>query len=259
MAPPDFAQLIPGLEAGDAGGGLKPMDHFDWGVKPKKKADADKEEGGTAVAATKDLNGVLPSLRVEGYRAKIPVVLLVLTAALRAQGCMEQSGVFPGVCMGMRQNQFGWIASKAREARQAMVDGTFMQRRWPLQVLGALLLWWLRTYPGQLLTPIPARRMMNEEVHDSDEKLDEALQLVAEPARSILLWAMEFMTELARNQECTGITKQDAANVRKLFICWLVRPFACPCRCSPAFVLCWKSDCPCRHAPFPTDFCTAAD
>ena len=58
-------------------------------------------------------------------------------------------------------------------------------------------------------------------------------QLVAEPARSILLWAMEFMTELVRNQECTGVTKQDAANVSRL---------------SPSRSFVLKSDRPSRYA-----------
>jgi hypothetical protein len=147
--PPDLSKLIPGLHVDGEGGGLSPINHF--------KADHVRD---------------LPCLAMDGYDAPLPIVLLVLTGALRAQQCMDRSNVFPGVSMAMRQRHFGWIADTVRAARAAMGDGTFMTRKWPLQVLASLLLTWMRAYPNQLMGAVPTRRIMDENVHADNEKLE---------------------------------------------------------------------------------------
>jgi hypothetical protein len=152
--PPDLTKLIPELQVDGEGGGLKPINHFN--------AEHVRE---------------LPSMEVEGYDAPIPVVLLVLTSALRAQSCMVRSNVFPGTAMAMRQRHFSWLSAAAHDARVAMSEGTFMSRKWPLQVLAWLLLSWIRAYPNQVVGAIPTRRMVDEDMHADAEKLESASRI----------------------------------------------------------------------------------
>ena len=105
--PPDLTKLIPSLQVDGEGGGLKPMNHFN--------ADHVRD---------------LPSLSLEGYDAPLPVVLLVLTSALRTQLCMERSNVFPGTYFELGAQFLAYFDSDEKRELLAAVDlsqvcGTF--------------------------------------------------------------------------------------------------------------------------------------
>jgi hypothetical protein len=148
---------------------------------------------------------------VAGFNEPVPLILLVLEAALREEGGMVEMGIF--CAPSGEQVEFHSEVEAVGAAKEALRLGCFGRRRWGAHTIATLIKGWFRLLPNRLLSATNSSSLLEDRIMQEPAHAEDAIDCIPEPQQTLLRWFLSLIIEIIRNHEQTQMSILDATVV----------------------------------------------
>jgi len=143
----------------------------------------------------------LPCRKVQGYKAKIPSLLIDLKALLKEKGGYEVVGIFRLAPEGTKNDRIKELIDRGDDWQEEIDN---------VNICANLLKVWFRELPVPIMNLVETKVI---EMSQDVESVAIASKSFPEPSRSILLWLWDLCVEIADHENVNKMGAQNLAIV----------------------------------------------
>lgn len=140
----------------------------------------------------------------EGFSYRVPLLLSMLRAQLMEGKALTEEGIF----------RVAGDETETASAKSRINRGVF-QGSHDINAIANLIKIWFRELPTPVLSEVPMDVILNA---DSEAKCVQEFEKIGEPNRSLMLWLLDLMSQVAMNEQSN---RMNARSLCTLFQCFL--------------------------------------